>query len=151
MQYGPDAAVEGTVDVRAIAMLLARCLCNAHTVCDSELRPRGIGLFLQGALLNHSDTCAPFPLLSCLVSVSLCSREMATSNCPQLLSVLIALLHSRVLPAVQQAIHFHPCFVTAFCMQLGDFACLLRTHCVRAHLTAEQASTPAIQRRCSIL
>jgi hypothetical protein len=36
-----------------IARLLARLDCNAHTVCDSELRTLGVGLFPLAAMLNH--------------------------------------------------------------------------------------------------
>ena len=41
---------------REVAQLLAMLACNAHTVCDEELRPLGAGLYPLGALLNHSST-----------------------------------------------------------------------------------------------
>ena len=28
-------------DTRTIALMLARCACNNHTICDDELRPIG--------------------------------------------------------------------------------------------------------------
>ena len=42
---------------RDVALLLARIACNAHTVCDEELRPIGIGVYPRAATTNHS--CAP--------------------------------------------------------------------------------------------
>lgn len=154
MQYGPDAAEQGTVDVRAIAMLLARCLCNAHTVCDSELRPRGIGLFLQGALLNHSDTCAPFPLLSFLVSMLLAVRtrdDHSEMSAASFSSRRIAGLTTAVtaLTACRRPFSRQSTFIHALSERFATEGFgLLVEHRVPAHLTAEQASTPAIQRRC---
>ncbi|DBB01223.1 TPA: hypothetical protein ACH3X1_001097 [Trebouxia sp. C0004] len=43
-------------DPKIIALMLARCACNNHTICDDELRPIGVGLFPTGALINHSCT-----------------------------------------------------------------------------------------------
>jgi hypothetical protein len=48
---GPNSAAKGSPDV---ARLLARIAANAHTLCDEELRPYGVGLFPLGALANHS-------------------------------------------------------------------------------------------------
>lgn len=49
--------VEPAVDVREIALLLARFACNNHTICDDELRPTGVGLYPLAALVNHH--CRP--------------------------------------------------------------------------------------------
>ncbi|CAA7030300.1 unnamed protein product [Microthlaspi erraticum] len=35
--------------------------CNAHSICDSELRPQGIGLYPLVSIINHS--CAPNAIL----------------------------------------------------------------------------------------
>ena len=40
---------------REVALLLARISCNAHTVCDEELRPVGVALYPAAAMMNHSD------------------------------------------------------------------------------------------------
>ncbi|EIE20303.1 hypothetical protein COCSUDRAFT_48675 [Coccomyxa subellipsoidea C-169] len=43
-------------DAKDVAYLLARFACNNHTICDDELRPIGVGIYPQGAMLNHSCT-----------------------------------------------------------------------------------------------
>ncbi|CAL8470855.1 g10397 [Coccomyxa elongata] len=43
-------------DAKDVAYLLARFACNNHTICDDELRPKGVGIFPLGAMLNHSCT-----------------------------------------------------------------------------------------------
>lgn len=57
---GPD----GLPTTRALAHLLSRFACNAHTICDEELRPMGTGLYPLAAMANHS--CDP----SCMQSFS---------------------------------------------------------------------------------
>lgn len=51
------AAAEACMDVKTIALLLARFACNNHTVCDDELRPIGVGIYPLAALVNHA--CRP--------------------------------------------------------------------------------------------
>jgi hypothetical protein len=41
--------------VRGAALLLARIAANGHTICDDELRPRGVGLYPLGAMVNHGE------------------------------------------------------------------------------------------------
>ncbi|GAQ83819.1 hypothetical protein KFL_001630160 [Klebsormidium nitens] len=52
--------VEGSkvaVDPREVTELLGRFACNAHTICDEELKPVGMGLFVVNSLANHD--CNP--------------------------------------------------------------------------------------------
>eukprot|EP00873_Tetraselmis_striata_P002751 jgi/Tetstr1/423015/TSEL_013790.t1 len=44
-------------DTRRRALLLARLACNVMSICDEELRPIGVGLYLTAAMANHS--CQP--------------------------------------------------------------------------------------------
>lgn len=45
------------VDVKEIAHNFCRFACNAHTICDLELRPLGVGLYPVISIINHS--CHP--------------------------------------------------------------------------------------------
>jgi len=45
------------LELKEIAVLLARFSCNIHTICDDELRPIGVGLYPLAAMVNHS--CRP--------------------------------------------------------------------------------------------
>jgi len=56
MQSAGGEVSEGN---REITLLLARFVCNNHTICDAELQPVGVGIYPLAALLNHSCTCAP--------------------------------------------------------------------------------------------
>ncbi|KAI7835781.1 hypothetical protein COHA_010324 [Chlorella ohadii] len=51
----PEAAEASSP--RELALLLARFGANSHTVSDDELRPLAVGIFPQGALVNHA--CQP--------------------------------------------------------------------------------------------
>lgn len=48
--------------VRSLAHLLSRLACNAHTICDAELRSIGTGCYSMASMANHS--CQP----SCMQS-----------------------------------------------------------------------------------
>ncbi|KAI8470451.1 MAG: hypothetical protein J3K34DRAFT_509635 [Monoraphidium minutum] len=55
-EYMAGAGAAGPpADVRASAQLLARLAANAHTLCDEELRPYGVGLYPLGAMVNHGE------------------------------------------------------------------------------------------------
>eukprot|EP00249_Psilotum_nudum_P015021 c25124_g1_i1 orf=280-1665(-) len=45
------------VDIREVTENFCRFACNAHIICDEELRPLGIGLFPVLSIINHS--CHP--------------------------------------------------------------------------------------------
>ncbi|KAI5058228.1 hypothetical protein GOP47_0026398 [Adiantum capillus-veneris] len=45
------------VDIKEIANNFCRFACNAHTICDAELRPLGVGLYPVISIVNHS--CHP--------------------------------------------------------------------------------------------
>ncbi|CAN8257745.1 unnamed protein product [Cochlearia groenlandica] len=50
-----------SVDLKEIAENFSKFSCNAHSICDSELRPQGIGLFPFVSIINHS--CSPNAVL----------------------------------------------------------------------------------------
>ncbi|KAJ7513608.1 hypothetical protein O6H91_23G006300 [Diphasiastrum complanatum] len=50
-----------TVDIKEVTQLFCRFACNAHTICDEELRPLGMGLFPVVSIINHS--CEPNTVL----------------------------------------------------------------------------------------
>lgn len=49
------------MNVKAIAQKFSQLACNAHTICDSELRPLGTGLYPVISIINHS--CLPNAVL----------------------------------------------------------------------------------------
>ncbi|ESQ50674.1 hypothetical protein EUTSA_v10022664mg [Eutrema salsugineum] len=50
-----------SIDLKEIAENFSKFSCNAHSICDSELRPQGIGLFPLVSIINHS--CSPNAIL----------------------------------------------------------------------------------------
>ncbi|KAF3445707.1 hypothetical protein FNV43_RR10883 [Rhamnella rubrinervis] len=48
-------------NIKEIAENFSRLACNAHTICDSELRPLGTGLYPVISIINHS--CLPNAVL----------------------------------------------------------------------------------------
>ncbi|KAK8549101.1 hypothetical protein V6N13_054146 [Hibiscus sabdariffa] len=49
------------IDIKEIAENFSKFACNAHTICDSELRPLGTGLYPVISIINHS--CLPNAVL----------------------------------------------------------------------------------------
>ncbi|XP_057502364.1 LOW QUALITY PROTEIN: histone-lysine N-methyltransferase ASHR1 [Actinidia eriantha] len=49
------------IDIKEIAENFSKLACNAHTICDSELRPLGTGLYPIISIINHS--CFPNSVL----------------------------------------------------------------------------------------
>lgn len=47
--------------IKEITVNFSKLACNAHTICDAELRPLGTGLYLIISLINHS--CLPNSVL----------------------------------------------------------------------------------------
>ncbi|OVA16458.1 SET domain [Macleaya cordata] len=45
------------INIKEIAQNFSKLACNAHTICDSELRPLGTGLYPVVSIINHS--CSP--------------------------------------------------------------------------------------------
>lgn len=41
------------INIKEIANFFSKFACNAHTVCDSELRPLGTGLYPVVSIINH--------------------------------------------------------------------------------------------------
>ncbi|CAN1239993.1 Histone-lysine N-methyltransferase ASHR1 [Linum grandiflorum] len=52
---------ESEINIKEIAQNFSRLACNAHTICDSELRPIGTGLYPVISIINHS--CLPNAVL----------------------------------------------------------------------------------------
>ncbi|CAA0827867.1 Histone-lysine N-methyltransferase ASHR1 [Striga hermonthica] len=52
---------DSDINIKQIAENFSKLACNAHTICDSELRPLGTGLFPVIAIINHS--CLPNAVL----------------------------------------------------------------------------------------
>ncbi|KAJ0976043.1 hypothetical protein J5N97_018008 [Dioscorea zingiberensis] len=49
------------INVKEVAQIFSKIACNAHTICDSELRPLGTGLYPVISTINHS--CVPNSVL----------------------------------------------------------------------------------------
>ncbi|XP_022768229.1 histone-lysine N-methyltransferase ASHR1 isoform X3 [Durio zibethinus] len=49
------------IDIKEIAENFSKFACNAHSICDSELRPLGTGLYPVVSIINHS--CLPNAVL----------------------------------------------------------------------------------------
>ncbi|KAL5777025.1 hypothetical protein ACOSP7_009951 [Xanthoceras sorbifolium] len=49
------------IELKEIAENFSKLACNAHTICDSELRPLGTGLYPVISIINHS--CLPNAVL----------------------------------------------------------------------------------------
>lgn len=49
------------LDLKEIAQTFSKFACNAHTICDPELRPLGTGLYPVISIINHS--CVPNAVL----------------------------------------------------------------------------------------
>ncbi|XP_022880187.1 histone-lysine N-methyltransferase ASHR1 isoform X2 [Olea europaea var. sylvestris] len=52
---------ESEIDIKEIAENFSKLSCNAHSICDSELRPLGTGLYPVISIINHS--CLPNSVL----------------------------------------------------------------------------------------
>ncbi|XP_077213980.1 SET domain group 37 isoform X2 [Tasmannia lanceolata] len=49
------------INIKGVAQNFSKLACNAHTICDSELRPLGTGLYPIISIINHS--CMPNSVL----------------------------------------------------------------------------------------
>jgi SET and MYND domain-containing protein len=49
------------LDLKEITHTFSKFACNAHTICDPELRPLGTGLYPVLSIINHS--CVPNAVL----------------------------------------------------------------------------------------
>ncbi|KAK6114862.1 hypothetical protein DH2020_007131 [Rehmannia glutinosa] len=52
---------DSEINIKEIAEIFSKLACNAHTICDSELRPLGTGLYPVISIINHS--CLPNSVL----------------------------------------------------------------------------------------
>ncbi|CDP12438.1 unnamed protein product [Coffea canephora] len=52
---------EAEINIKDIAVNFSKLACNAHTICDAELRPLATGLYPVISLINHS--CLPNSVL----------------------------------------------------------------------------------------
>ncbi|MQL97940.1 hypothetical protein Taro_030639, partial [Colocasia esculenta] len=49
------------INIKEVTEIFSKLACNAHTICDSELRPLGTGLYPIISIINHS--CLPNSVL----------------------------------------------------------------------------------------
>ncbi|KAK6114806.1 hypothetical protein DH2020_007075 [Rehmannia glutinosa] len=52
---------DSEINIKEIAEIFSKLACNAHTICDSELRPLGTGLYPVISIINHG--CLPNSVL----------------------------------------------------------------------------------------
>ncbi|KAK4490099.1 hypothetical protein RD792_000756 [Penstemon davidsonii] len=52
---------DSEINIKEVAENFSKLACNAHTICDSELRPLGTGLYPVISIINHS--CLPNSVL----------------------------------------------------------------------------------------
>ena len=57
MHDGSKRGEGDALDLRDILMTLAIVVCNAHTICDDELKPIAVGMYPVASFCNHS--CKP--------------------------------------------------------------------------------------------
>ncbi|XP_048332522.2 histone-lysine N-methyltransferase ASHR1 isoform X2 [Ziziphus jujuba] len=73
------------IEIKEIAENFSKFACNAHTICDSELRPLGTGLYPVISIINHS--CLPN---SVLVFEGRSAVVRAVQHIPKAAEVLIS-------------------------------------------------------------
>lgn len=49
------------INIKEVSENFSKLACNAHTICDGELRPLGTGLYPVVSIINHS--CLPNSVL----------------------------------------------------------------------------------------
>nr|XP_043607431.1 histone-lysine N-methyltransferase ASHR1 [Erigeron canadensis] len=77
------------LNIKEIAENFSKFACNAHTICDSELRPLGTGLYSVISIINHS--CSPN---SVLVFEGRMATIRATQQIPKGSEVLISYIET---------------------------------------------------------
>lgn len=77
------------INIKEIAEFFSKFACNAHTICDSELRPLGTGLYPVVSIINHS--CLPN---SVLVFEGRVASVRAVQHVPKGTEVLISYIET---------------------------------------------------------
>ncbi|WJX33102.1 hypothetical protein P8452_21348 [Trifolium repens] len=77
------------INIKEIAEIFSKFACNAHTICDSELRPLGTGLYPVVSVINHS--CLPN---SVLVFEGTVASVRALQHVPKGTEVLISYIET---------------------------------------------------------
>ncbi|XP_061357937.1 histone-lysine N-methyltransferase ASHR1 [Gastrolobium bilobum] len=77
------------INIKEIAEIFSKFACNAHTICDSELRPLGTGLYPVISIINHS--CLPN---SVLVFEGRSASVRAVQHVPKGTEVLISYIET---------------------------------------------------------
>ncbi|PIN12988.1 putative histone tail methylase containing SET domain [Handroanthus impetiginosus] len=109
---------ESEINIKEIAENFSKLACNAHTICDSELRPLGTGLYPVISIINHS--CLPN---SVLVFEERLAVVRAMQHIPKGTEVLISYIEiAGSTPTRQKALkeqYFFTC-TCSHCMNLGQ-------------------------------
>ncbi|KAJ4755629.1 N-lysine methyltransferase SMYD2 [Rhynchospora pubera] len=77
------------LDLKEISHNFSKLSCNAHTICDTELRPIGTGLFPIVSMINHS--CLPN---SVLIFEGNVAHVRATESIPKNTEVMISYIET---------------------------------------------------------
>ncbi|CAJ2644253.1 unnamed protein product [Trifolium pratense] len=85
------------INIKEIAEIFSKFACNAHTICDSELRPLGTGLYPVVSIINHS--CLPN---SVLVFEGRVASVRALQHVPKGTEVLISYIETAGSTVIRQ-------------------------------------------------
>ncbi|KAL3504091.1 hypothetical protein ACH5RR_033932 [Cinchona calisaya] len=101
---------EGEISIKDIAVDFSKLACNAHTICDAELRPLGTGLYPVISLINHS--CLPN---SVLVFEGRLAVVHAVQHIPKGTEVLISYIETAASTMTRQKALKEQYFFTCTC------------------------------------
>lgn len=107
------------INIKEIAENFAKFACNAHTICDVELRPLGTGLYPIVSMINHS--CSPNAVL---IFEGKLAVIRAVQQIPKNTEVLISYIDTAGSTMTRQKTlkeqYFFTCSCTR-CIKLGQF------------------------------
>ncbi|CAH9078959.1 unnamed protein product [Cuscuta epithymum] len=105
------------INIKEIAENFCKFACNAHTICDSELKPLGTGLYPVISIINHS--CLPN---SCLVFEGRCAVVRAVQHIKKGTEVCISYIETAGSTTTRQKVlkeqYFFSCTCSR-CIKLG--------------------------------
>ncbi|XP_027094861.1 histone-lysine N-methyltransferase ASHR1 isoform X1 [Coffea arabica] len=101
---------EAEINIKDIAVNFSKLACNAHTICDAELRPLATGLYPVISLINHS--CLPN---SVLVFEGRLAVVRAVEHIPKGTEVLISYIETAASTMTRQKALKEQYFFTCTC------------------------------------
>ncbi|XP_074279508.1 histone-lysine N-methyltransferase ASHR1 [Silene latifolia] len=107
------------LNLKEVAENFSKLACNAHSICDSELRPLGTGLYPVVSIINHS--CLPN---SVLVFEERVSVVRAVQHIPKGTEVLISYIETAGSTMTRQKVLKEQYLFTCSCprcMKLGQY------------------------------